>query len=329
MNYFLNRIITTSLVSIIMPACNAERFIEASIISVLNQTYKEWELIIIDDGSVDRTAEIALFYVKMDSRILYFYQNNGKQGKARNLGLKNSSGDFIAFLDSDDLWLSNKLEVQLKQIQEKGVDLVFSDSYIFFNDDVNDVQKRMEVKQRFYTGMEAIDLFIEFNRIPLLTVLVKKSKIRALGDFIEDKNIQFGEDYHLWLKLLLNGSVFYSTDLVLAKYRVHNESVTINESSQQWKLMEMFYDLSKINPVFKPKFVKKVQEMYISFYLENRLSKDELKFYIKKNTAVLSKQNQELIYLFLNRIFPAKLTRRVLIYLLNEKINNSQTCKLS
>ena len=303
-----------------MPAYNSENFIEESIKSVINQTYKNWELIIIDDGSVDRTAEIALFYVKMDSRILYFYQNNGKQGKARNLGLKKSSGDFIAFLDSDDLWLFNKLEIQLKQIHEKRVDLVFSDSYIFFDDDVNDIQKRMGVKQRFYTGIEAIDLFIECNRIPILTVLVKKCKIRELGNFIEDENIQFGEDYHLWLKLLLNGSVFYSTDLILAKYRVHNECVTIKESSQIWKLMEMFYNLSKINPVFKPKFVKKVQDMYISFYFENRLSKDELKFHIKKNTAVLSKQNQELIYLFLNKIFPTKLTRSVLIYLLNEKI---------
>jgi teichuronic acid biosynthesis glycosyltransferase TuaG len=306
-----------------MPAYNAERFIEASIISVLNQTHKEWELIIVDDGSVDRTAEIALLYVNMDTRILYFYQNNGKQGKARNFGIEKSKGELLAFLDSDDLWLANKLEVQLKQIHEKDVDLVFSDCYIFFNDDVNEILKRMEVKQRFYTEVEAINLFIEFNRIPLLTVLVKKSKIRAVGDFIEDKNTQFGEDYHLWLKLLINGSVFYSSDLVLAKYRVHNESVTINERSQKWKLMEMFYDLSKINPVFQLKFLKKVQEMFISFYLENRLSKEQLDFYIKKNTEVLSKQNQELIYLFLNRIFPVKVTRIILIYILNNKINNS------
>lgn len=300
-----------------MPAYNAERFIEASILSVINQTYKDWELIIIDDGSVDRTAEIALFYVKMDCRILYFYQNNGKQGKARNLGLDNSSGDFIAFLDSDDIWLSNKLEIQLKQIQENQVDLVFSDSYIFFDDDVKDTQKRIDVTQKFYTGIEAIDLFIECNRIPILTVLAKKSIIKTAGCFIEDNVVQYGEDYHLWLKLLLNGSVFYSSDLVLAKYRIHSNSVTFKDDSQNDKILDMMNDLKNFRAEYSNRFERKIRHLHIDLYNSYKHNKAELSVLIKKNSQYLSKNQFLWFYLFVNWIFPQRITIKFLVNILN------------
>ncbi len=313
----MNRTITTSLVSIIMPAYNAERFIEASIISVLNQTHKEWELIIVDDGSVDRTAEIAVLYVKMDTRILYFYQNNGKQGKARNFGIGKSKGELLAFLDSDDLWQKNKLEIQIKELKEKEVDLVFSDSFVFSDDDSQNCQRKVGVEKRYYNGEDAIEMFIEGNRIPILTVLARKSVIEATGGFIMDNIVQYGEDYHLWLKLLINGSVFYSTDKVLAMYRVHSESVTMQDKSQFSKILDLFYDLKNFRAEYSNRFERKIRHLYIDLYKSNNLTKAELSVIIEENTKYLSKSKLLWFYLSINWILPPNITKKFLVYILN------------
>jgi teichuronic acid biosynthesis glycosyltransferase TuaG len=305
------------LVSIIMPAYNAEKYIAESIESVINQSYPNWELLIIDDGSTDRTKDLVEQFLLIDTRIFYYYQSNAKQGKARNLGIEKSKGELLAFIDSDDLWLENKLEIQVKEIDEKKVDLVFCDSFIFNDDDSQNCQKKVDVETRYYAGEDAIQLFIECNRIPILTVVAKKSVIVATGGFIEDNIVQYGEDYHLWLKLLLTGSVFYSTDLVLAKYRVHSESVTMQDKYQFWKILELFYNLKKWHPEFKVKLEKKIKDLFIKFYMENRLSKKELNFFIKKNTTFLAKKKQKILYQIVNNICPTKLTRRMLIHLLN------------
>src|SRR5687768_13986927 len=101
------------LVSVIMPAYNVEKFIQQSIDSVLGQTFSSWELIIIDDGSTDNTVPIVEENQARTDKILLIRQENKKQAAARNAGLRIAKGRWIAFLDSDDIWLPNKLEVQL------------------------------------------------------------------------------------------------------------------------------------------------------------------------------------------------------------------------
>lgn len=309
--------ITKSLVSVVMPAYNAEKYIGQSIESVLYQTYPYWELLVIDDGSTDSTKDVVRQFISLDSRIKYFYQDNGKQGKARNLGIEKSKGEYLAFLDSDDLWLFNKLEIQLKQIQEKQVDLVFSDSYIFFDHDVNDIQRRMEVKQRFYTGIEAIDLFIECNRIPILTVLAKKSAVQKVGGFIESDEVQYGEDYHLWLKLLLSGSTFFSSSETLAKYRVHSNSVTVNESSSELKILAIYYDLKIVYSKYSQPFNNKIKHILKNYYSTHLFSKNELAKLVVLNSTYMSWRKYNFIFLILNWMFPTKITKRLLILLLN------------
>src|SRR2546430_979121 len=124
-----------TLVSVIMPAFNAERHIVESIQSVLSQTLPDWELVVVDDGSTDNTAEILRTFVSADARIKYVYQPNGRLGKARNTGFQHSSGGLIAFLDSDDLWLPEKLELQVTALAEHDADIVYTDGFIFRGDD--------------------------------------------------------------------------------------------------------------------------------------------------------------------------------------------------
>ena len=124
----MDEIMNTPVVSVIMPAYNASNYVQEAINSVIGQTYSNWELIIVDDGSTDATSSIIAQYRNHDNRIKSFYQDNGKQGKARNLGIEYARGIYVAFLDADDFWLPEKLEIQLEEIQLKNVDLVRYDS---------------------------------------------------------------------------------------------------------------------------------------------------------------------------------------------------------
>lgn len=115
------------LVSIIMPTYNCANFIDKSIESVINQTYKNWELIIIDDCSTDNTEEIVKKYIKEDSRIIYHkLPTNSGAAVARNHGIAMAKGSYIAFLDSDDLWAKDKLEKQLKFMKDNGYAFTFT-----------------------------------------------------------------------------------------------------------------------------------------------------------------------------------------------------------
>ena len=118
------------LVSIIMPAYNTEKYIQASIDSVLNQTFTNWELIIINDGSTDSTVEIVKENQKRDHRIILINQVNKKQAAARNAGFKISKGEWIAILDSDDLWVNNKLEIQLESCEK--ADVIYSSGIFYY-----------------------------------------------------------------------------------------------------------------------------------------------------------------------------------------------------
>lgn len=306
------------LVSVIMPAYNASNYIEEAIASVVVQTYVDWELIIVDDGSTDTTAEKVQTWLEKESRIQYYYQDNGKQGKARNLGISKSKGEYLAFLDADDLWMPEKLEIQIEQIKQNNIDLVFSDSYRFVNKEVMDVSRRMNVKTTFFNGKKAVQLFLEANRIPILTVLVKKEKVEAVGCFSESTGIQNAEDYHLWLKLLISNAAFYSFDTVLAKYRLHDNSVTAQDSWATNKVIDVFFDLLCLYPSYKKEIKQGLKSKFIIIYKSNLFTKAELAVWIKKNITYLSKSKLNYVYLVLNLLLPTRVTKRLLMYLLNE-----------
>lgn len=305
------------LVSVIMPAYNAEAYISDAVNSVVNQTYADWELIIIDDGSTDNTAQKVQPWLEQDSRVRYYYQDNGKQGKARNLGISKSRGVYLAFLDADDIWLPEKLEIQLREIQEKNVDLVFSDSYFFDDDDTLDVSRKMNVPAAIFYDKSSLKLFLVRNRIPILTVLVKKEKVQNVNGFSEVLAIQNIEDYHLWLKLLMSDCVFYSSDFVLTKYRVHISSATSSDKLVLDKIPNAFFDLLQLYPSCKEQIEQELKVIFKFIYKRNLFTKPELAIWIKNNTQYLSKAQLSYLYLFLNFLLPTKITKRALIYILN------------
>lgn len=185
-----------NLVSIITPMYNSEKFIEATIKSVLNQTYQEWEMLIIDDCSTDNSPNIVKSYMQQDSRIKCIKTETNKGvSNARNLALSKATGQFIAFLDSDDQWNSSKLEKQVNFMLENDYVISFT-SYELMDENDKKLNKVIKVPPNVdYRRL------LKGNILGCLTVVIDKSKL----DFEIRMSGVRHEDYVLWLSILKKG----------------------------------------------------------------------------------------------------------------------------
>ncbi|WP_448702967.1 glycosyltransferase family 2 protein [Mucilaginibacter sp. AW1-3] len=213
------------MVSIIMPAFNAERFIEETILSVQNQTYTDWELIIVDDGSTDQTAAIVKS-MQADKRIKYVYQQNKKQAAARNNALSNATGNWIAFLDADDVWPALKLEKQLKYAEEINADVFYTGGEI-----VDEQGRFISGYNTVYGRCPAIEMYkllFEGNPIPILSVMFKREWFEKVGLQDEDTRMTGCEDWDYWVRLAKAGADFYGIDENLFSYRRYENNTSSN-----------------------------------------------------------------------------------------------------
>lgn len=205
------------MISVITPCYNASAFIEETINSVLSQTYTDWEMIIVDDCSSDNSAEIIRSY--FDSRIKYFKTDkpSGSPAKPRNIGIQNAQGEYIAFLDSDDLWLPNKLESQIRFMKIRNVDFVYS-YYSRFSTlgKIGGV-----IKSPDFANYDSIK---KRDYIPMLTILLKKRILNGIQ--FEDRP---KEDFVFLLNLFKNGVVGYNTRESVALYRIGQSSRSSNK----------------------------------------------------------------------------------------------------
>lgn len=217
------------LVSVIMPAFNAAKYLAQSIDSVRCQSFGNWELIVIDDGSEDNTLEIAQSLSRTDARIKVISQPNGGQASARNAGLKAAQGDLIAFLDADDLWVCDKLARQIATMEDKGADLIFSDGEFVSDDGELDAAAGFAIVPGRTEGAEMFRLLFERNRIATLSVLLKASALNGEA-FDPERKYQNCEDYDLWLSLAKRGAIFYGMPEKLMKYRRHSQAATFDLS---------------------------------------------------------------------------------------------------
>jgi glycosyltransferase involved in cell wall biosynthesis len=227
-------------VSVIIPAYNSEEYISSAVKSVLNQTHSDLELIIIDDGSTDNTKKIVDFFD--DLRIKYIYQKNAGVAVARNNGIKNSTGEYIAFLDADDIWKPEKLQVQLDKIlAEDDVCMIYSAFEMLYKGSNRTKIYRYNHNEQNFTEKLITD---PFKTVPYpSTVILKKSYLDRTGDF--NQEFKTGEDWDLWLRLLALGKCSY-IDEPLVKKLTHDESITNSldlESTKKYhfKLLNKFF----------------------------------------------------------------------------------------
>ncbi|WP_405605362.1 glycosyltransferase family 2 protein [Polaribacter sp. Asnod1-A03] len=208
------------LVSIITPNYNSEKFISQTINSVLNQTYKNWEMIIVDDVSNDDSVEIIESYILKNNRIkLFKLSKNSGAAIARNKAISLAKGNFIAFLDSDDLWLPKKLEQQLKFMISNNYNISYT-SYEIINENGISKNKIIHCKEKLdYKRM------LYSNEIGCLTAMYNSD---VLGKVFMPE-IRKRQDYGLWLKLLKTESYAFGLPKVLAKYRDQSQSMSNNK----------------------------------------------------------------------------------------------------
>ena len=179
------------LVSIIIPCYNSSKTIIRALKSVINQTYKNFEIILIDDGSIDNTKElIESFFINKEVEYKYIYQKNSGPSTARNNGVINSNGEYMAFLDSDDEWHFQKLEIQMKLIIEKNLNFLAS-TYTYDNLENENIDE-IELRQYSFTKL----LFS--NKFSTPGVIMKKTFFQELGGF--DVSMKYAEDYDLWIR---------------------------------------------------------------------------------------------------------------------------------
>ncbi len=201
-------------VSIIMPVYNSEMTLEQAVASVLAQSFEAWELLLIDDGSQDGSAEICSRLAKLDERVRFLRQSgNTGAAAARNAGLAAARGRFIAFLDADDCWLEDKLQLQLTFMQE--TDTVFS--YSGFWRACGTARHQVHVPERV-TRRE----LLRGNVIGCLTVIFDKDHFGGL----QMPLLRMRQDFAFWLLLLEKCDEARGLDKPLAVYRVHPHSLT-------------------------------------------------------------------------------------------------------
>ncbi len=222
------------LVSVITPAYNCGKTVAETIESVQAQTWTNWEMIIVDDCSRDNTAEVVRSYAEADDRIRYVcLESNQGSAAARNKAISLAKGDYIALLDSDDLWKPNKLERQIPYMAENGYALTYT-SYDVFTDPG-------AKRRKLYPAVAEVDYkcYLRNTIIGCLTVVVDAAQI---PDFHMEKG--YLEDVLTWMYYLRQGFVAYGLQENLASYRI----VPGSKSNNKWENAKRYYGCLKAQP---------------------------------------------------------------------------------
>jgi len=236
--------------TVIIPCFNGEKFIERAINSVLEQTYSNYELIVINDGSTDRSA-LLIQNLQSKRKFKVIDQRNSGLGAARNAGISAANGDFICFLDADDYWVDTKLEIVSNILDSKNVDLICHDEYILKNNFIKGVN-------RYGPYITFNDLLFKGNCLSPSAVCVRRKSLNELGCFTLDPLAHGVEDYDLWLKLAKCGCKFFYLHETLGYCQIHDNNMSSDSTfrdREDYLLKNYFNAIS--NNVLKNKIRKR------------------------------------------------------------------------
>lgn len=244
------------LVSIITPVYNAERFLSDTIKSVQNQTYKNWEILLIDDCSKDNSAQIIKEFQKYDNRIKYIkLKKNSGASVSRNEGIRNAKGRFIAFVDSDDIWKPEKLEIQIKYMLKENLGFTFT-SYRYMKENGELTNKIAKAPSKInYNGL------LKNTIIGCSTVVID----REIVDYFEMPLVRMGQDTATWLQILRKEKYAYGIEQDLVNYRLVGESLSSNKIIALKRTWNTYRNVEKLG-LLKSSYV-------FCFYVFNAIKK--------------------------------------------------------
>ncbi|MBI9052574.1 MAG: glycosyltransferase family 2 protein [Bacteroidales bacterium] len=245
-----------NLVSIITPSYNSTSFISETIESVLAQTYDNWEMTIIDDASQDNSVDIIENFVKADARItLIKLDKNVGAGDARNRGIEKARGKYIAFLDSDDVWHEEKLEIQIKLMEDSQTPISFT-GYTIMDEPLIKSKSIINVPQ-------SVDLkeYLKTTIIGMSTAIINRD---IVGEF-KLSSIRTRQDGVLWIELLKKGYTAIGLNMQLTKYRSRKNSISANKLKAIKRIWYIYRKYAGLNLFYT--------FYYFMFYIINNIQR--------------------------------------------------------
>lgn len=301
-------------ISVVIPTYNRVRYLKQALDSVLGQTFKDFDIIVVDDNSTDGTKELVTSY---GDNVRYILQENRERGTARNNGIKNSSAEYIAFLDSDDMWLPNHLEICLKALrQDPEAGLSFSGSYIV--DEKGKIISKLGSRPFNGYVLKYIVAAYSSGGCNASSCLIRKKVFDRAGYFIEDRALSGSEDWEMWARIS-SCAKFLWTGKYSAKIRFHTQKSSIN-ADRMAKSMKMALDLLYGNPDIRPKIEGLKDKAYSSLYVvtainyyaagDMKTSRHYLKEAVKTRPASLF-TNRYVSYTFLRSLLGRDISSRL------------------
>ena len=294
------------LVSIIMNCYNGEKYLAESLESILSQTYQNWELIFWDNLSTDNSKKI--FEKYKDKRFKYFLaEKHSVLYHARNLAIQKTKGDFIAFLDTDDIWLKDKLFKQIQLFSDENIGLVYG-NYWRYNKTSFFKKKRLSSFKQLPSG-KITDILLKKYSVGMLTVVIRKK-------FINDKKDIFDTNFDMLsdMDFILRFSKKYKFDCVqepLAIYRQHEDQLQNKNIDKQVTQMSEWYEKIKLSKEFGPDEKLEMIKNRCKFFKIVKYINE--KFYIKSLKEIVFYPNSiDKIKLFLMLIIPKKIFNRII-----------------
>lgn len=213
-------ILRQPLVSVVIATYNMGKYIDQAVESVLNQSWENLEVVIVDDGSTDDTQEVMQRF-KDNAKVIYIKTENQGQPRAKNCGIKNSKGEFIAFCDADDFWEKNKLEVQMPLFSNPKIGVVYSD---VSNINQNNERFIRPANETRYSG-KVVDKMLMENFVPFGTSVIRRACVEKNGMF--DEQFRMGIDWDLWLRYSLDWEFAYTPERTYV-YRIWEGQMSNN-----------------------------------------------------------------------------------------------------
>jgi glycosyltransferase involved in cell wall biosynthesis len=281
-------------VSVIIATYNRAHFIRDAIDSVMAQSFTDYEIIVADDGSSDTTQKIVNSY---GARVRYFYQTNQGKAFAQNMAASHAQGDYLAFLDDDDIWYPNKLEIQIKLLEDNLViGFVCSESYLI--DEKGNTLRHWTKKP---TNLETFESLYDENFIQHSSVVVRKGLFHAVGGV--DERLATTEDYDLWLRLA-KISRFKYINAPLVKYRQH---ATNKHKNTIQKLKDRVAVVSKPEYCANLKFLQKRLRVAREYYIHAQYFQDLSKFKPAAMTYFMAILKHPLVGLHVKQLYVGRL----------------------
>lgn len=245
-------------VTVVIPAYNAAQYLSQAIESVLSQTFADFEVLVINDGSTDNTAEVAHLYSKHDNRLRYFLQENQGVSIARNKGIELAKGELIAFLDADDQWLPNKLETHVRHF-DSSPDLGISFGRVEFM--LSDGKPTGVISRSRLSKIEPKHLYYENLIVNPSNAVIRRKVFEQVGYFNQD--LMTMEDLELFLRIVCNGWKVEGIDLILMRYRTAQTGL----SSNLYRLEQDWETLSEVARSYAPELVQEHYQCAKAYFL--------------------------------------------------------------